>query len=250
MRTLVLGGTVFVGHAVAARRWPAVTRWCAPRVASPARCPAARRWSRSTATSPDGRRRWRRASTPWWTWRRSPTRGSPTRWPRWPAARPLDVRVHDQRVLGRRDARPAAGRAAAGAAHGGRRGELTDPGRLRRDQGRQRERGTRHHGRPGVRGPTGPDHGPARRQSDRFGYWPGRFARGGQALVPRRAGPARQHIDVATSPGGSSTRVSSASRGTYDGVGPGRPLDTLLPDIAAASVAAPNSSSRWHRRAA
>lgn len=73
---------------------------------------------------------------------------------------------------------------------------------------------------------TGP-----RDRSDRFGYWPGRFARGGEVLLPPTEGQQTQHVDVRDLASwivdGGEQRVT----GVYDAVGPVRPLAELLDEI-------------------
>lgn len=71
-------------------------------------------------------------------------------------------------------------------------------------------------------------------RSDRFGYWPARFARGGRVLVPGVPGQPIQHIDVRDL----ATWIVDAGEkdlaGSYDAVGPHRPLRELLADVAEA----------------
>ncbi|HWM03639.1 MAG TPA: NAD-dependent epimerase/dehydratase family protein [Actinophytocola sp.] len=71
-------------------------------------------------------------------------------------------------------------------------------------------------------------------RSDRFGYWPGRFARGGRVLVPDVPDQPMQIIDVRDL----ATWIVDAGEkdlgGTYDGNGPPRPLTELLSGIAEA----------------
>jgi 2'-hydroxyisoflavone reductase len=78
--------------------------------------------------------------------------------------------------------------------------------------------------RPGLI--TGPND-----RSDRFGYWPGRFARGGRVLLPPTEGQLTQHIDVRDL----ATWIVDASEqrvtGVYDAIGPARPLTGLLDEI-------------------
>lgn len=80
--------------------------------------------------------------------------------------------------------------------------------------------------RPGLIVGPGDDH-------DRFGYWPARFARGGRVLVPDVPDQSIQFIDVRDL---AAWIVDAAERdlaGTYDAIGPHRPLPGLLRDIAA-----------------
>jgi nucleoside-diphosphate-sugar epimerase len=70
-------------------------------------------------------------------------------------------------------------------------------------------------------------------RSDRFGYWPARFARGGRVLVPASTAP-MQYIDVRDL---ATWIVDAGERGLggdYDAIGPTQPLDELLRGIAAA----------------
>ena len=79
--------------------------------------------------------------------------------------------------------------------------------------------------RPGLI--TGPGDG-----SDRFGYWPGRFSRGGRVLVP--ASDLRtQFIDVRDLAEWIVTAAEQRLTGTFDAIGRPRPLGDLLRDIAA-----------------
>jgi len=68
-------------------------------------------------------------------------------------------------------------------------------------------------------------------RSDRFGYWPGRFARGGKVLLPPTEGQLIQHVDVGDL---ASWIVDAGERhitGVYDGINPARPLTGLLDEI-------------------
>lgn len=67
--------------------------------------------------------------------------------------------------------------------------------------------------------------------SDRFGYWPGRFARGGRVLVPDVDQP-MQIIDVQDLAQWTVNAAKQGLVGTYDGVGPHRPLTEMLAEIA------------------
>lgn len=80
--------------------------------------------------------------------------------------------------------------------------------------------------RPGLI--TGPND-----DSDRFGYWPARFARGGRALVPDAEDQPIQHIDVRDLAMWIVTAVETGATGTYDGVGPVARLGEVLRGIAA-----------------
>lgn len=80
--------------------------------------------------------------------------------------------------------------------------------------------------RPGLI--TGPGDG-----SDRFGYWPARFHRGGRAVVPAPSEQPIQHIDVRDLAAWIVTAGEQRIAGTFDGIGPARPLDDVLREIAA-----------------
>ncbi|MEW2500571.1 MULTISPECIES: NAD-dependent epimerase/dehydratase family protein [unclassified Amycolatopsis] len=80
--------------------------------------------------------------------------------------------------------------------------------------------------RPGLI--TGPGDG-----SDRFGYWPGRFARGGRVLVPASDRLA-QYLDVRDLAAWIVTASETGLTGTFDAIGPAVGLGKLLADIAAA----------------
>jgi 2'-hydroxyisoflavone reductase len=71
-------------------------------------------------------------------------------------------------------------------------------------------------------------------RSDRFGYWPGRFARGGRVLVPDAPGQPMQYIDVRDLARWIVDAGEKGIAGTYDGIGPHRPLAELLDGIVAA----------------
>ncbi|HYS39028.1 MAG TPA: epimerase [Pseudonocardiaceae bacterium] len=79
--------------------------------------------------------------------------------------------------------------------------------------------------RPGLI--TGPGDG-----SDRFGYWPARFARGGRVVVPDAPDVLTQHIDVRDLAAWIVDAGETGLSGTYDGIGPAGPLPDLLRDIA------------------
>jgi 2'-hydroxyisoflavone reductase len=68
-------------------------------------------------------------------------------------------------------------------------------------------------------------------RSDRFGYWPGRFARGGRVLLPPTEGQPTQHVDVRDL---ASWIIDAGERhitGVYNGICPPRPLTELLDEI-------------------
>jgi nucleoside-diphosphate-sugar epimerase len=79
--------------------------------------------------------------------------------------------------------------------------------------------------RPGLI--TGPDDG-----SDRFGYWPARFARGGQVLVPDVPDQPLQHVDVRDLAAWIVEAAETGRTGDYDGIGPASPLPDMLREIA------------------
>lgn len=72
--------------------------------------------------------------------------------------------------------------------------------------------------------------------SDRFGYWPGRFSKGGRVLVPAPSGRLTQFIDVRDLAGWIVRAAEERVTGTYDAIGPAQPLETLLTDMAPAGV--------------
>jgi nucleoside-diphosphate-sugar epimerase len=82
--------------------------------------------------------------------------------------------------------------------------------------------------RPGLI--TGPGDG-----SDRFGYWPGRFDRGGRVLVPDSDRPA-QFIDVRDLGEWIVLAAEQRLTGTFDAINEPRPLRELLRDIAACTM--------------
>lgn len=71
-------------------------------------------------------------------------------------------------------------------------------------------------------------------RSDRFGYWPGRFARGGRVVVPDEPDQLIQHLDVRDLASWIVDAGEKDIAGTYDGIGPSRPLTGLLAEVAAA----------------
>ena len=71
-------------------------------------------------------------------------------------------------------------------------------------------------------------------RSDRFGYWPGRFARGGRVLVPDAPDQPMQYLDVRDLARWIVDAAEKDLAGTYDGVGPRQPLTELIEGIAAA----------------
>lgn len=75
--------------------------------------------------------------------------------------------------------------------------------------------------------------------SDRFGYWPARFARGGRAVVPDAPEQPVQIVDVRDLAEWIVRCAEDGTGGTYDAVGPGSTLGAVLDEIAAA-VGAPD----------
>jgi nucleoside-diphosphate-sugar epimerase len=69
-------------------------------------------------------------------------------------------------------------------------------------------------------------------RSDRFGYWPGRFAQGGRVLVPDAPDQPIQIIDVRDFAHWIVDAGEKGIAGTYDGVGPHVPLGSMLTQIA------------------
>jgi 2'-hydroxyisoflavone reductase len=76
-------------------------------------------------------------------------------------------------------------------------------------------------------------------KSDRFGYWPARFSQGGRALVPADTTRLAQLIDVRDLAEWIVTAAEERLTGTFDAVDPARPLDTLLREVA--TLAGPNT---------
>lgn len=70
-------------------------------------------------------------------------------------------------------------------------------------------------------------------RSDRFGYWPARFARGGRVLVPDLQEP-MQIIDVKDFARWIVDAGEKDVTGTYDAVGPTRPTSEMIEEVAAA----------------
>jgi 2'-hydroxyisoflavone reductase len=77
--------------------------------------------------------------------------------------------------------------------------------------------------------------------SDRFGYWPARLARGGRVVVPDVPDQPVQVVDVRDLAAWIVTAGEQRTGGTYNGVGPTRPFGQVLAEIAAA-VAPPGTS--------
>lgn len=77
--------------------------------------------------------------------------------------------------------------------------------------------------------------------SDRFGYWPNRFARGGPAVVPGGLDQPMQIVDVRDLAEFIVMAGEKGLTGTFDGSGPRSTLGAILDEIAAA-VGAPDLS--------
>jgi nucleoside-diphosphate-sugar epimerase len=69
-------------------------------------------------------------------------------------------------------------------------------------------------------------------RSDRFGYWPGRFARGGRVVVPDSPDQPIQIIDVRDLAEWIVAAGERGTTGTYDGIGPVSTLGPTLREIA------------------
>ncbi|MGJ7907049.1 NAD-dependent epimerase/dehydratase family protein [Actinopolyspora sp. H202] len=67
---------------------------------------------------------------------------------------------------------------------------------------------------------------------DRFGYWPARFARGGRVVVPGAPEQPIQHLDVRDLAEWVVTAGELGITGTHDAVGPIRTLGSVLDEIA------------------
>lgn len=76
-------------------------------------------------------------------------------------------------------------------------------------------------------------------RSDRFGYWPARLARGGQAVVPDAPEQPVQYVDVRDLAAWIVDAAEQRITGDFDGTGPVVPLPELLRGIADA-VGAPD----------
>jgi 2'-hydroxyisoflavone reductase len=74
--------------------------------------------------------------------------------------------------------------------------------------------------------------------SDRFGYWPARFARGGRAVVPDAADQPAQIVDVRDLAAWIVAAGERGLTGTFDASGPRTTLGAVLDEVAAAVGAA------------
>ncbi|ATE57707.1 MULTISPECIES: NAD-dependent epimerase/dehydratase family protein [Actinosynnema] len=70
--------------------------------------------------------------------------------------------------------------------------------------------------------------------SDRFGYWPARMSLGGRVVVPDAPEQPVQHVDVRDLAAWVVDAAEQRITGTYDGVGPAEPLSLLLGEVAGA----------------
>ncbi len=75
---------------------------------------------------------------------------------------------------------------------------------------------------------TGPDD-----ETDRFGYWPARLSRGGPVVVPD-VDAATQYVDVRDLATWITAAAETGTTGVYDGIGPAAPLPEVLAGIAEA----------------
>jgi nucleoside-diphosphate-sugar epimerase len=233
MRLLVLGGTVFLGKAVAAE---AVTRGhqvtCAARGASGA-VPEGATLVRVDRDAPDGLTALGDAefdavvdvATISYPWVADALKALAGRTGHWTFVSTINVYA-DNATPGQRPGAPLlAPRRAAG-------GEVVDPDsygaiKVASEEAVRDTIGDRAFiVRPGLI--TGPDD-----QHDRFGYWPVRFLRGGRAVVPDVPEQPIQHVDVRDLAAWIVDAGERGLSGTFDGVGPTGPLPALLRDIAA-----------------
>lgn len=232
MRLLVLGGTAFVGHAVAAE---AVARGhdvtCAARGES-GQVPDGATLVRVDRDAPDGLAPLDRqefdavvdVATISYPWVAGALKALDGRVGHWTFVSTINVYADDA-TQGQRPGAPLVAplREAADA--------IADPGKYgaikvaSEDAVRETMGDRAFVVRPGL------ITGPADR-SDRFGYWPARFARGGRAVVPDVPEQPIQHIDVRDLAGWIVTAGEQRLGGTFDSVGPARPLLDLLRDIA------------------
>lgn len=72
-------------------------------------------------------------------------------------------------------------------------------------------------------------------RGDRFGYWAARFVRGGRVVVPDVPDQPFQHVDVRDLASWIVDAGESGTGGTFDGIGPATPLNELLREIADAT---------------
>ncbi|MFI9811116.1 NAD-dependent epimerase/dehydratase family protein [Saccharothrix variisporea] len=72
--------------------------------------------------------------------------------------------------------------------------------------------------------------------SDRFGYWPNRLAKGGRVVVPDVPDQPAQHVDVRDLAAWIVDSAENGTTGTFDAIGPSNPLSLLLGEIAGATA--------------
>lgn len=71
-------------------------------------------------------------------------------------------------------------------------------------------------------------------RTDRFGYWPARLSRGGRVAVPDAPDQPAQQVDVRDLAAWIVDAGENRLAGTFDGVGPSNPLSLVLGEIAGA----------------
>ncbi|WDZ84948.1 NAD-dependent epimerase/dehydratase family protein [Micromonospora cathayae] len=80
--------------------------------------------------------------------------------------------------------------------------------------------------------------------SDRFPYWVRRLAAGGEVLAPGRPDVPVQVVDVADLAAWLLHAAATGLTGTYDGIGAAQPLEAVLRDVAV-GVGAPGPALTW-----
>ncbi|MEU4806733.1 NAD-dependent epimerase/dehydratase family protein [Actinosynnema sp. NPDC023587] len=71
-------------------------------------------------------------------------------------------------------------------------------------------------------------------KSDRFGYWVNRLAQGGRVAVPDVSDQATQHVDVRDLAAWIVDSAENRTGGTFDAIGPADPLSLVLGEVAGA----------------
>ncbi|RKT51585.1 NAD-dependent epimerase/dehydratase family protein [Saccharothrix australiensis] len=71
-------------------------------------------------------------------------------------------------------------------------------------------------------------------KSDRFGYWANRLSRGGRVAVPDTPDQPAQHVDVRDLAAWIVDSAENRNTGTFDAIGPANPLSLVLGEIAGA----------------